>query len=64
MTAGISVANDMWAVLAEENGKTYVVELVDSQTKVKGLGVFNPATTLQDVGMGDTVIIGQRTSLG
>ena len=50
----------MWAVLAEENGKTYVVELVDSQTKVKGLGVFNPATTLRDVGLGDTVIIGQK----
>ena len=52
MSSATSVANDMWAVLAEENGKTYVVELVDSQTKVKGLGVFNPATTLQDVGMG------------
>ena len=31
-----------WAVLVEDNGKTYVVELQDKQQKIKGLGVFNP----------------------
>jgi len=54
------VANESWAVLAEENGKTYVVELVDSQTKIKGLGVFNPATTLAEIDVGKTVVIGQK----
>ena len=49
-----------WAVLTEENGKTYVVELVDKQTKVKGLGVFNPMSTLVDVEIGEIVAIGQK----
>ena len=55
-----SVANETWALLAEENGKTYVVELVDSQTKIKGLGVFNPVTTLAGIDVGKTVVIGQK----
>ena len=54
------MAKDSWAVLAEQNGKTYVVELVDSPTKIKGIGVFNPVETLQDVAMGETVTIGQK----
>lgn len=49
-----------WAVLIEENGKTYVVELVDQQQKIKGLGVFNPSQTLQDITIGQSVIIGQK----
>ena len=36
------VTSEKWAVLIEDNGKTYVVELTDHQQKVKGLGVFNP----------------------
>ena len=54
------MAKESWAVLAEQNGKTYVVELVDSPTKIKGIGVFNPVETLQDVAMGETVTIGQK----
>ena len=49
-----------WAVLVEENGKTYVVELVDQQQKIKGLGVFNSLQSLQDVAIGQTVAIGQK----
>ena len=49
-----------WAVLTEENGKTYVVELVDKQTKVKGLGVFNPVSTLLTIEIGEMVAIGQK----
>ena len=49
-----------WAVLIEENGKTYVVELVDQPQKIKGLGVFNPSQTLQDITIGQSVIIGQK----
>lgn len=49
-----------WAVLIEENGKTYVVELVDQQQKIKGLGVFNPSQTLEDITIGQSVIIGQK----
>ncbi|MEC8763980.1 MAG: hypothetical protein VXX40_02125 [Candidatus Thermoplasmatota archaeon] len=49
-----------WAVLVEENGKTYVVELVDQQVKIKGLGVFNPQQTLADVAIGERLEIGQK----
>lgn len=49
-----------WAVLIEENGKTYVVELVDQQQKIKGLGVFNPYQTLHAITIGQSVIIGQK----
>ena len=47
-------------MLVEENGKTYVVELVDQQQKIKGLGVFNPLTTLSDTPIGQSVVIGQK----
>ena len=57
---GVVVTSTEWAVLIEENGKTYVVELVDQQQKIKGLGVFNPRQTLQDITIGQSVIIGQK----
>jgi len=57
---GEVVTSTAWAVLIEENGKTYVVELVDQQQKIKGLGVFNPRQTLQDITIGQSVIIGQK----
>ena len=49
-----------WAVLVEENGKTYVVELVDQQQKIKGLGVFNPHQALHNTPIGQSVVIGQK----
>ena len=54
------VTSEEWAVLVEENGKTYVVELVDQQVKIKGLGVFNPRQTLTGVEIGQHVEIGQK----
>ncbi len=57
---GRSVTPVEWAVLVEENGKTYVVELVDHQQKIKGLGVFNPLATLSEVDIGGSVVIGQK----
>ena len=54
------VTSEEWAVLVEENGKTYVVELVDQQVKIKGLGVFNPHQTLATVATGERVEIGQK----
>lgn len=54
------VTSAEWAVLIEENGKTYVVELVDQQQKIKGLGVFNPYQTLHAITIGQSVIIGQK----
>ena len=54
------MSGSKWAVLAEENGKTFVVELIDSPQKVKGLGVFHAVELLKDVPLGGTVIIGQK----
>ena len=54
------VTSGAWAVLVEENGKTYVVELVDQQVKIKGLGVFNPQQSLTNVAIGERVEIGQK----
>ena len=57
---GKFVTSSDWAVLVEENGKTYVVEMNDKQLKIKGLGVFNPHQTLMNTPIGGTVIIGQK----
>ena len=46
---GRFVTSTEWAVLVEESGKNYAVELVDRQLKIKGLGVFNPLQTLSEV---------------
>ncbi len=52
--------NPKWAVVAENSGRIHVVELADKPVKVKGLGVFNPSETLQNVAMGAEVTIGQK----
>lgn len=58
-----SVTSEEWAVLVEDNGKTYVVELTNQSQKVKGLGVINPVETLQNVPLGGRVEIGQKELL-
>ena len=49
-----------WVVLEEDSGKTYLVELVDDMTKIKGLGVFNPTAELSGKVVGEKVTIGQK----
>ena len=46
-----------WVVLEEDGGKTYLVELVDKVIKIKGLGVFNPMTELNNKKIGNKVTI-------
>jgi tRNA (adenine57-N1/adenine58-N1)-methyltransferase len=55
------MSSSQWAVLAEPNGRIHAFEIVDENTKVKGLGVFNPTASLSGVEMGDEVHIGQKT---
>ena len=57
------MTSDEWAVLVENNGKTYVVEMNDQQQKMKGLGVFNPVESLEGIPLGGRVIIGQKELL-
>jgi tRNA (adenine57-N1/adenine58-N1)-methyltransferase len=54
------MADEEWAVLLDETGKIFVVQWVDRQEKIKGLGVFNPAQTLANISIGQTVMIGQK----
>ena len=49
-----------WVVLEEDSGKTYLVEIVDDMTKIKGLGVFNPSIKLSGKAVGEKVTIGQK----
>ena len=60
---GWFVTSTEWAVLVEDSGKNYAVELVDRQLKVKGLGVFNPLQTLSEVPVGSRVVVGQKELL-
>ena len=60
---GRIVTSNEWAVLVEESGKNYAVELIDRQQKIKGLGVFNPLQTLSEVPVGGRVVVGQKELL-
>ena len=57
------MTSEEWAVLVEESGKNYAVELIDRQQKIKGLGVFNPLQTLSDIPVGGRVVVGQKELL-
>ena len=50
-----------WTAVEDENGKVFIVNLIDEVTKVKGLGVFNPCQTLEGKNPGDDIIIGQKS---
>ena len=46
--------------LVEENGRVHIITLVDESVKIKGIGVFNPKTTMNDVKFGQEVQIGSK----
>ena len=48
---------DDWVLLQEESGKTYCIELVDENRKVKGLGIINSHQVLSQLNHGDIVEI-------
>ena len=57
--------NDMgdstWVALEEEEGKTYLVELIDKMHKVKGIGVLNPHEVLGELEIGSTIQLGHKS---
>ncbi len=55
------MSSQEWAAIEDENNKVFIVNLVDEMTKVKGLGVFNPAKTLEGKIPGDSLVIGQKS---
>ena len=46
--------------LVEENGRVHIITLVDESVKIKGIGGFNPKTTMNDVKFGQEVQIGSK----
>ncbi|MAY05168.1 MAG: hypothetical protein CMB25_06180 [Euryarchaeota archaeon] len=46
--------------LVEENGRVFIVEVVDESVKIKGIGVFNPKATIDTVEYGKEVQIGSK----
>ena len=48
---------DDWVLLQEESGKTYCIEIVDENRKVKGLGIINSHQVLSQLNHGDIVEI-------
>ena len=50
----------MLVSLREENGDIYLVKIVDTSIKVKGLGVFNPKRILENIAFGEQIMIGSK----
>ena len=49
-----------YAVLMEKEGRTHVVQVIDEVVKHKGLGVLNTAVLLDNVEVGEEVLVGQK----
>ena len=46
--------------LRDEAGNTYLVKLIDEHLKIKGIGVFNPSSTLSETKIGEKITIGTK----
>ncbi len=49
-----------YVALRESDGRTYIIPLTDEETKIKGIGRFNPAETLSGTANGSRITIGQK----
>ena len=49
-----------YAALMENEGRIHIVELLDEVAKHKGLGVLNTVALLENVGIGEEVLVGQK----
>ncbi len=46
--------------LRDDSGNTYLVEMTDEHLKIKGIGVFNPLSTLSETKFGEKITIGTK----
>lgn len=46
--------------LRDDSKNTYLIEIKDEHVKIKGIGVFNPSSTLSDTSFGDEITIGTK----
>ena len=49
-----------YTALREEDGRTYIVPIQDTELKIKGLGRFAPKSLLEGTSNGERVTIGQK----
>ena len=54
------MADPSITALVEESGRVHIVELVNESVKVKGIGVFNPQKTVENIAFGEEVHIGSK----
>lgn len=58
---GVSEPKNMEIIaLRDDSGNTYLIEMIDEHLKIKGIGVFNPSSTLFDTNFGDKITIGTK----
>tara|TARA_B100001996_G_scaffold178537_1_gene136322 strand:- start:2199 stop:3029 length:831 start_codon:yes stop_codon:yes gene_type:complete len=59
-TAVSEPSNEEIITLRDDSENSYLVEIKDEHIKIKGIGVFNPLTTLSDTNFGDKITIGTK----
>ncbi len=52
--------NEEIIALRDDSGNSYIIEMIDEHLKIKGIGVFNPLSTLFDTKFGDKITIGTK----
>ena len=50
-----------WVALEQEDGRVFLVEMVDKVHKIKGIGVLNPQEELSQVEIGESVQLGHKS---
>ena len=54
------MADPSITALVEESGRVHIVSLIDETVKIKGIGVFNPKATVENIAFGKEVQIGSK----
>ena len=54
------MADPSITALVEESGRVHIVSLIDETVKIKGIGVFNPKATVENIDFGKEVQIGSK----
>ena len=50
-----------WAALEQEDGRIFLVEIIDKIHKIKGIGVLNPKEALEQVEIGESIQLGHKS---
>ena len=58
---GIIMDEQTWVALEQEDGRVFLVEMLDKVHKIKGIGVLNPKEALSQVEIGESVQLGHKS---